>query len=155
VKKALAWLVTCILVLSVFVQVGLCQEKMQPLSFKAGAVTAKQAVEENPISVPDWWDMTIDLVGTMALKAIKSGNVNVTISDGGVPGAFIVVYEGGAINVVWGVNREGKFIGIEPSGPLSFQEKIKVEEFQNIRPQLIYDYDNRKLQLAIEYDFRA
>lgn len=133
------------------------KEKIEPkpVSFQVGAGTAVEAVKQNPVSLPDWWDMTIDLVGNMALKALKSGNLNVTLTDGGVPGAFIAVYQSENINVIWGLNREGKFIGIEPAKPLPYQENLAVDELKNMRPQLLYDYENKRIGFAVEYDFRA
>jgi len=124
----------------------------QPVSFKIATESAVESVKQNPISLPDWWYMTVDLVGNMVLKAIKSGNINLALIDSGVLGGYVKVYEGTNINVIFGANRDGKFLGIEPNKPLPFQENL-VEELRKLRPQLAYNFDTQRVFIAVEYPF--
>jgi len=129
--------------------------EMEATSFEVGAEAAVNAVRQNPVSVPDWWDMTIDLFGSMVTKALQTGNLNVALVDSGVPGAYIQVYQSSVINFVWGLNRDGKFLGIEAAKPLWFQENLTVEPLQKMRPQILYNYETGRIILAVAYDFRS
>jgi len=128
--------------------------EMEATSFEVGSEVAVNAVRQNPVSVPDWWDMTIDLFGNMVTKALQTGNLNLAVTDGGVPGAYIAIYESSAVNFIWGLNREGMFVGIEAAKPLWFQENLTQEELKKVRPQILYNYEKSKIVLAISYDFR-
>lgn len=129
------------------------QMEVRKPSLKIASHNVIEAVKQSPVSLPDWWSMTIDIAGTMLIEALKTGNLFITID--GVPGGFLDAYQGKNINFVWGTNRVGRYVGVMPAKILPFQENFGIELLRKARPQLLWNYDNGRILLGFAYDFRA
>jgi len=163
VKKYL--LISLLIAVFMFSTAGLCwaiakpsytgQEeiKLEAPTLQMASQTAVQIVKQNPVSLPDWWEMTTDIAGNMVIEALKTGNLFLTLN--GIPGAFIDIYQGDTVNFTWGVNRDGNYIGIMPAHILSFQDRFGVELLRKARPQIWWNYGSGEIKLGLAYDFRG
>ncbi|MHA1226129.1 MAG: hypothetical protein ACTSPV_05235 [Candidatus Hodarchaeales archaeon] len=153
--KLLALLMACMLVLGLSTAVAAVQvDDEEVISLEVASDQVAESIEQNPISVPDWWGVVVDLITPMLEKAMKSGNFNVAITEGYKLGGYIHIVEGENINWIWSTNPAGNAIGIMNAKPFEFQKKITLEEFRNTRFQLLYYYTSGRFGLAITYEWR-
>ena len=130
---------------------GFAQDKEAKPSLQVASLNVREAIRENPISVVDYFDMSIDFVTELMNRLLKTGKPVFLLR--GQAGLEITLYEQDNYNIIAGLTPNEKFVGVEVTSlPLSGDvERI----FSKLHPIVVYEFDDYNgLGLGLAYEFR-
>ena len=133
--------------------VGFCEEeKTAKPSLKMVSQDIRTAVRENPVSITDYLDTSIDFITEVTNRLLKTGKPVYLLK--GQMGLQITIYEQDNYNIVAGLTPNEKFVGVEVTSLPLGGDVAKI--FEKLHPELLYVFDdNNWIGLGVCYKFRT
>ena len=150
-RKTLIGVLVAVFILSTAGLCGADKGEIAKPSLQMVSQDIRTAVRENPVSITDYLDTSIDFITEVTNRLLKTGKPVYLLK--GQMGLQITIYEQDNYNIVAGLTPDEKFVGVEVTS-LPLQGDV-AKIFEKLHPEVLYVFDdNNWIGLGIAYKFR-